>query len=370
MTSALFKEFIQTRLENMDHFQREVMRHEMSAAANRQKIAGSTQGVYSFDTNRWMWLVAADSAPLTPKFGNLQILIVSAIQDGDIELFHQAKQAGLIMESWEWADWADGFSGTADELINKLNSIREVRQVAGAACLACTSNPNAVSTQLLDRYSNVRVWSLVFHRLLSLGLQSDNAPAIAAYALEFFKEKTDMLFIVDVDHLLSRLIRAYQGDDLVSRLKYFERAMGEDSRLALAEYYLNRGQHKQAADLVADIRLISPALPRAALISALAALELGDARKAKSFVSYIEEPVTALKIQTRIAQIEKNHAAELAALTDLHQLCPDDGATFVQLLGVLKRIGQLELATQLCLKNQELFLDEPEVLNVIRSFIA
>ena len=364
-----FRKFLQARIESLEPFQREVMRHEMSAASNRQKIAGSHQGVHSFDTNRWMWLVAADSAPLTPKFGNLQILIVSALQDGDIELFHQAKQAGLIHGAWKWANWADGFKGSASELLEKLDSISEVRQVAGAACLACISNPNAVSTELLDRYSNVRVWSLVFHRLLSLGLQSENAATIARYALDLFTKQTDMLFITDVDSLLARLIRADNSDALLTRIKPFERAIGEDSRLALSEYHLGRGQHAEAAKMVADIRLLSPALPRAALISALAALEQGDPRKAKTFIPFIEDPATALKIQTRIAQLEKNHAAELAALTDLHQLCPDDGETFMQLLTVLKRIGQHELATQLCLKNQELFLDEPEVMAMIHSII-
>ena len=135
----------------------------------------------------------------------------------------------------------------------------------------------------------------------------------------------------------------------------------------MAEHYLNNNQHQQALQLVSDIRLISPALPRAALISALAALEQGDARKAESYVGYIEDQPTALKIQTRIAQKLKNPAAELAALTDLHELAPDDGDTFVQLLGVLRRLGQMELATQLCHKNQEMFLDDPEVMTVIRG---
>jgi hypothetical protein len=188
--------------------------------------------------------------------------------------------------------------------------------------------------------------------------------------LAILAKNLDILFSADTDRVLASLVDASSLDQPELALLPFKDAAGEWTQVAIARRHLENGRPQVALNMVKDLRFLSPAYEQAIAIAALAALESKDFNMTELYCHSIEDIDLRLKIVTRLAQVRGDVAAEVDALTTLYQRQPHDGQVFVQLIRVLARINQTELAKALCLQAQEQFYDDPTVQSMIQHFLT
>lgn len=346
----------------------ELLRHEMGATINRHRLTGRDEGMQSFNTSQLCGLVITQNG-WSREQPFITGLMLSALIDGEHDIFAAAQSEGLIPPSWDWAAWADNFTGDEADLLNRLAGIPHFREQCGAVCLATRSNPRAIGAKLLDRFCQVPL-ATVYHRLLRQGLNGPQAPAIAASELARLAERLEVLFAVDTDATLAALVGASALDHPERLVAPFRDAAGDLTRTALAQRHLERGRPQDALNLVKDLRFLSSAYNQAILIAALAALECKKFEMAEFYCRNITNEDTRLKITTRIAQATGDVNAEVDALTHLYERNQHDPHVFVQLVNVLRRIGQTALVSALCADAQERFDGDPLVDNVIRQVLT
>lgn len=347
---------------------RELLLHEMGATINRHRLTGKDEGMHAFNTSQLAGLVISQQG-WTREQPFVTGLMLSALVDGDIDIFDAAKAEGLVPESWTWVAWAYGFSGSDQELLQKVGTIAPVRERSGAVCLAVRNNPKAISARLLGSYCTMQL-AKVYHHLLNVALHGPQAAEIAASELTRLADRLEVLFAADTDATLARLVRASAIDHPEILIAPFKDAASDLTRTAVAQRHLERGRPSEALSLVKDLRFLSSAYDQAILVAALAALECQKYEMAEFFTRNIVDVDTRLKIVTRIAQATNNRAAELDALTTLYERNPHDSQIFVMLITALQRIGQTGMAAALCAEAQERYVNDPLVDRIIRSVLS
>lgn len=356
-------------MDGYDHLSREILRHEMSATMHRFQTTKTDTGVSSLNTAQLAWCVcgATDKDTLVehPVFA---AFLTSALFDGHPEVIKKADDLGLIPKTLPWVEWAIKFKGTSKDLLDKLAGSNLVRNTAGAAALAAHHCPDAVSGEMLKLFAN-KSMTKAFNQLALTGLTGANRHEVAETALTIYASNPEILFSGSVDSLLAQMISHSRPTEVDNLIRPFDGAIGERTRAAVAESKLRAGQPKHALELVKDQRLLSPAFGQSALIASLACLELNDIVQAERYAAHVEDQVTKMKIQTRIAQSRGDYAQELELLVDLHENDQSDPDTFMQLLTSLDRMGQHQMSRELCLARQELFLDNDLIKQQIAARI-
>jgi hypothetical protein len=347
---------------------REILLHEMGATINRHRLTGRDEGIHAFNTNQLCGLIISQ-ASWSRDQPFVTGLMLSALIDGEYDIFTTAKNEGLLPADWAWVSWADGFSGDEADLRKRLQSIAPIRERCGAVSLATRANPKAIGARLLGDFRSVPL-ATVYHQLLRAALTSAQAPTIAVSELTSLAEHLEVLFAADTDATLASLVRASTLDHPDIMTKPFKDAAGDLTRAALAQRHLERGRAQEALTLIKDTRFLSPAYNQAILIAALAALECGKFESAEFYCRSIADDDTRLKIVTRIAQAAGDVSTEVDALSRLYERNPQDAQVFVMLINVLMRIGQGALAKALCAEAQERFLDDPIVERFIRPILT
>jgi hypothetical protein len=342
----------------------EILRHEMGATINRNRLTGLEEGINSFSTDQLCWLAMSNPAwshghPL------VQALVLSAALDSRWDIVVEAERHRLIPDSWTWWGAAVGFPGSAPELLDFIQGQSEWRVRCGIAALATRGRPSLITPDLLLLFARQDL-AKCYHQLLLHGLSGAPTQALANAALSHGANCPELFFVGDVDPLLADLVRLGKPENPDAALAPFREAIGDFTRAAAAELDLERGLFRSALQRLNGIRLLSLAYPRSVLVAVLAALESQEFAIVKKHLPHIADLPTRLKVQTRLAQAENDTAGELDALTELHALTPGDGSVFGQLITVLERLGQDEIARHLCFTNQERFLDEPVLMQIIR----
>lgn len=346
----------------------EVLRHEMGATINRHRLTGRDEGMQSFNTSQLCGLVVAQHG-WTREQVFVTGLILSALVDGEFDIYQAAKDEGILPPSWNWLAWADGFSGTEAELVARLAAVPFDRERSGAVALATRNRPEAIGNQLLGDFCDPAL-ATVYHRLLRLALTGPHADQIAAHELVRLVDHLEILFAADVDATLALLVRATSMDHPEILIAPFRDAAGELTRTALAQRHLERGRAQEALAMVKDLRFLSSAYDQAILVAALAALECGKFEMAEFYCRNIADEDTRLKIVTRVAQASGDVGAEVDALTTLYERNQHDVQVFIQLINVLMRIGQTALVSALCADAQERFDGDPAVNAIIRRVLT
>jgi hypothetical protein len=295
--------------------------------------------------------------------------MLSALVDGEYEVFAKAKAEGLLPASWTWVTWADGFTGNEQDLRNRLRKVSDLRQHCGAVCLAVRNNPAAIGQDLLKDFCSEKL-ATVYHHVLKKALTGPQAAAIATSQLALLSERLEVLFAGDTDLILATLVRASDLDHPDVMLASFRDAAGDLTRVAVAQRHLERGRPQEALALVKDLRFLSTAYDQAILVAALAALECRKFEMAEFYCRNIADEDARLKIVTRMAQASGDVGAEVDALTTLYERNQHDPQVFLQLVNVLMRIGQTALVQALCADAQERFYGEPAVEAIIRQVMA
>lgn len=347
---------------------REILLHEMGATLNRHRLTGRDEGIHAFNTNQLCGLVIGQ-VKWSRDQPYVTGLMLSALIDGEHDIFAMAKNEGLLPVSWTWVSWAEGFSGDEADLRQRLQGIAQIRERCGAVSLATRANPKAIGVQLLGDFRSVSL-ATVYHQLLRAALTSAQAPTIAVSELACLAEHLEVLFAADTDATLASLVRASTLDHPDIMTRPFKEAAGDLTRAALAQRHLERGRAQEALSLVKDTRFLSPAYDQVILIAALAALECGKFESAEFYCRSIPDDDMRLKIVTRIAQATGDVSAEVDALSRLYERNPQDVQVFVMLINLLMRIGQTALAQALCAEAQERFLDDPIVDRFIRPILT
>ena len=346
----------------------EALRHEMTATLNRNALTRQEEGGFAFNTTQLCWIVSGNPA-WTTGHALHGALLLSALIDDRIEIFRDAQIADAIPAAWTWVSWADGFAGDEVELLGRLHGLDDHRQRCGAACLATRNRPQAIGRALLDGFRNAPM-ATVYHRLLGRALATANARSLAAGELSALGERLEVLFAADTDLTIATLVQASDLDQPSVAVAVFKDACGDFTTTAIARRHLERGRARQALDLVKDLRFLSPAFDQAIVVAALAALECKELELAKNYAGNIKEPRIRLQLITRLAQACGDAAAELNALVALATLCPKDAVTFVQLVNLLDRTKNGDLARQICFQAQERFVDDPLVADLVRRHLA
>jgi tetratricopeptide (TPR) repeat protein len=360
-----FRSFLASR--NAGHGVRDVLLHEMGATINRHRLTGREEGMQSFNTTQLCELVVSQRT-WTREQAFVTGLMLSALIDGESDIFDAAMAEGIVPPAWTWVSWARGFTGNEADLRRRLKAIAAVRERSGAVCLAVRTAPNAIGSALLSDFC-LPTFATVYHHLLRVGLTTSNSTAIADSELPRLAQQLEVLFAEDTDLTLATLVRAssYDHPDVITAP--FKDAAGDLTRTAIAQRHLEKGRPSEALALVQNLRLLSPAYDQAILIAALAALECGKRDKAEFFARNISDDDTRLKIVTRIAQASGDQAGELDALTRLYERNPTDTDVFIMLTNALLRLGQSALAYALASEAQERFGDDPLVARVIKPIL-
>ena len=357
-----FHAFLLSQMREDDP-QAEILRHEMGATLNRNRMTGLQEGIHSFNTDQLCWLL-----PSNPTWGPdhwmVQSLVLSAVIDDREDIVKAAEDCGLVPPAWTWWPLARHFDGTKFELHALYHTQTEWRLRCALVCLATRAHVELIDAQLLGWFARPDL-AKVHHQLLSRGIRGPQGRELAQSALQQLASCPELLFVADVDPTLADLIRVAQPHDPDAVLAPFREAIGDFTKGAIAELELERNDPFAALRRLNGLRQLSVAYPRSVLVAVLAALEAKQFDLVRRHVIHIENPIDRLKISTRLAQADGDASAELAALTELYELVPSDPATFSQLIAALERLGQDDIARHLCFTNQERFLDEPAVMKLI-----
>jgi hypothetical protein len=350
--------------------QQEVLRHEMNATLNRQRLTGQQEGMFSFNTSQLCWLVKAN--PTWPRDHFMVVgLFLSALIDEEQDIFFEAMDQGILPPTWTWVSWAKGFQGNADELLQQIATISDMRARCGAVSLATYTAPKAIGPQLLRDFCHPPL-AKVYHRLLTRALSQPSQPnghAVAESELKRLATHLEVLFACDTDAILAKLVQASDVDYPEKLTAPFKDAAGEWTLTAIASRHLERGRAAQALAMIKDLRLLSPAYDQAVIVAALAALECGQSEQAEFYARNIDSEETRLKIVTRIAQATGDVAVEMDALSRLYEIQPQDPQIFVQLINALIRTNHLDLIAALCADAQERFIGNQQVDTLIQRFL-
>lgn len=347
---------------------RDLLLHEMGATINRHRLTGREEGMHAFNTTQLCELVLGQRA-WSREQPFVTGLMLSALIDGDYDIFDAAKAEGLLPAAWAWVAWAVDFAGDESELRRLLGGIQAVRERCGAVCLAVRKNPDAIGALLLGDFCN-DLMAKVYHRLLRVALSGSKASLVADHELVRLAGRLEVLFAEDTDATLATLVKASSLDHPELPLAAFKDAAGELALTAVAQRHLENGRPQDALALVRDLRFLSPAYDQAILIAALAALECKKFEMADFYSRNITNEDMRLKVVTRIAQATSDTNTELDALTRLYERNPQDAQIFVMLISLLMRIGQSALVSALCADAQERFHDDPLVNRLIRPILA
>jgi hypothetical protein len=347
----------------------DVLRHEMAAVMNRKRLTGQDEGLSAFNTDQLIWMAAGlpDDAPQVPQF--VSAIAISGLIEGRPRFYDEAKASGYA--TWGWAVAVDGFTGSCDDLLAAIDRLCLIRERSGAVCLALRTAPAAAGSALLAAFRKADT-GMVYHRILDQALagRAPDLPALAAGELAALASAPEVLFASDVDMRLATLVRASGRTDLDALLAPFGESADDLTRIAWARNYMDAGRPEDAARVVKDVRLLSPAWPEASIIAAAANLELGRFDRAAAIAPHIEDEPKRLMVQVRVAQASRDVAAEAEALARLHEIMPGDPDAALQLLGALHRLGQAEQARLLAAEMQERYLDRPEILAIARRFLV
>lgn len=362
-----FRDFLVQRGATADASQ-ELLRHEMGATLNRHRLTGGDEGIQSFNTSQLCGLVVAQTA-WSREQAFVTGLMLSALIDGEHDIFAAAQAEGLIPAAWTWVSWADGFTGDATELRQRLSVIPHVREQCGAVCLATRTNPGCIGILVMSDFCHVPL-ATVYHHLLRKALAGPHAAAIATSELARLADHLEVLFAADTDATLAALVGACAIPHPEIMVAKFKDAAGDLTQAALAQRHLELGRPQQALELVKDMRFLSSAYDQAIVVAALSALECKKFEMAEFYCRSIPNEDTRLKIVTRVAQATGDPGVELDALTRLYERNPHDAQVFAQLVGLLMRIGQSALASALCADAQERFVGDAQVDRIIKRVLA
>jgi len=348
--------------------ERDMLLHEMGATINRHRLTGREEGMQAFNTTQLCELVLGQRA-WSREQPFVTGLMLSALIDGEFEIFDAARAEALLPPAWNWITWALDFAGDEAELRQRLGGIQAVRERCGAVCLAVRKNPDAIGVTLLSDFCNVAM-AKVYHRLARTALTGSTASIIADSELVRLAGHLAVLFAEDTDVTLATLVKASACDHPELQIAAFKDAAGELTRTAIAQRHLENGRPQDALALVRDLRFLSPAYDQAILIAALAALECKKFEMADFYSRNITNEDMRLKVVTRIAQATSDTNTELDALSSLYERNPQDAQIFVMLISLLMHIGQSTLVSALCAEAQERFHDDPLVNRLIRPILA
>lgn len=349
----------------------EMLRHEMSATINRNRLTRQEEGIHSFNTEQ-LNLVVCSNPSWSRDHIIFQAMLISNLIDGRLATFREAQACELIPDSWTWVTWADGFAGSESELCVQLNTIQDPRHRGGAVCLASATRSDCIGIYLLAAFCHPSM-AIVYHRLLAQVLAapaSAATAAIAAHELERLGNQLEVLFTADTDVTIATLVQASDLDHPEHLIFRVQEATGDFTRTAIARRHLERGRASEALAQIKDLRFLSPAYEQAILVAALAALEMGKIEEARGYAKDIVPDDLRLKVQTRIAQASGDIEAEAEALIDLYERNPADVQVFVQLVNVLDRLQRFDLSRDLCYRAQESFSGDPVVEAIIKRHLA
>lgn len=349
--------------------EQELLIHELGATLNRHsKISTDTSGFDRLNTAQLAHLLSHGNNIEAQHFIR-EALLLSAMIDGDLNTVDRAIDCHLIPARWGWLTEARAFTGDENAALRLLQATDRIREKCSLACLMARSRPECIGERFLLLFNKDRT-SRALARLIDIALDREDPTAIADFVLRWFKGIAVHLLDGHLDHILYRTVRHCREQNPHVVLAPHPMAIGERTRLALAEHAIRSQDYKRAVDYASGTRLLSQTFPRMAIIGTLALIEARSWDQALQASEHIEDLTTRLQCQVRIAQATGNTELELARLVDLHERDNSDPATFMQLLQCLDRLGQQDLARELSLKNQEQFLDQPEVMQVLQAYIA
>lgn len=346
-----------------DDPQAEILRHEMSATLNRNRMTGLQEGIHSFNTDQLCWLL-----PSNPQWEAshwlVQGLVLSAVIDARWDIVDKAEACNVISELWTWWPIAKGFTGDQAALATLIQGQVEWRQRCGVVSLATRARPELITATLLLDFARADL-SRVYYMLLVRGLKGPDGRNLARAALLQCANCPELIFAGDVDPTIAELVRVGQPEDPDLTLAPFKDVIGDLTKGAIAELELERGRPHDALRRLNGLRQLSVSYPRSVLVAVLAALESKNFEIVRRHLPHIPDAKLRFKIATRLAQAVNDPPAELDALTELYELDPNDASVFTQLITALDRMGQDEISRHLCFTNQERFLDQADVLKII-----
>ena len=357
-----------TRFNALGTLRDESLRQDLSSTLNRNRMTGEGIALLVCSTRQLAWMISVN--PTWPPEHPVRVaLLLQALIEEHYDVLQQAKTCALIPPHWQWLAWADGFNGSQAELLSHLQGIPGILERCAAVSLATRGNSGAIGNDLLAGF-RLNATAATYHTLLCRALAGSQAANIAHIQLTALRDTLEVLFVTDTDATIARLVLASDLDHPEEIIAPVAGATGDFTRTAIARRHCERGRYAEALATIKDLRFLSAAFDQAIVIAALSALEIGELPLASVYAGQIPEPVVRLKIQTRIAQAQKDPPAEVAALVDLYQLCPRDVEVFIQLVDVLDRIKQPALANQVCLQAQERFVDHPTVTAIVQRHLA
>ena len=195
-----------------DDPQAEILRHEMSATLNRNRMTGLQEGIHSFNTDQLCWLL-----PSNPQWDAahwlVQGLVLSAAIDARWDIIEKAEACNVVPEAWSWWPIARQFTGDQAALVALMQTQVEWRQRCGVVSLASRDRPELITSSLLLDFARPDL-ARVYYMLLVRGLKGPEGRALGRAGLQQCASCPELIFAGDVDPTLAELIRVGQPEDI------------------------------------------------------------------------------------------------------------------------------------------------------------
>ncbi len=231
-------------------------------------------------------------------------LVLKSLSAGQTDLLNKGLECGMI-PGWWWLESARNWHNRDPEPFHEFaNAIASTIDRGAAVVLATRRVPWLASNEVLALIRQPES-ALAYHTALCSALGTQNAAEVSRCQLAELVEHLDVLLSGPADRTLAGLVAPYNGPDIAKAIAPFGAAAGELTQIALAERYCDSAQYVKALDIIGGIRFLSETFPKAQIIGAVCAIQLGNAALANVFISRVEDSALASQLETAVEQLGK-----------------------------------------------------------------
>ncbi len=281
-----------------------------------------------------------------------------ALVEDDAELCRIMGECGVAAPVHAWHQHL--LACDEGEAVAMLAKASDPEELAAIQTVVARRFPALVSPEWLWLVpANAPTMSYALARAL-LAQRGDLAGSVGSY----LASRRDVLLAREPDPLLSMLV-ARSAEHPQVTLAPFEGIYGEETVVAAAAWHLEHNEAAEAMQLAAGIRALSVHSEQAALIGALAAVQLGRAEDLAQFRSLICGRNAQAQLTIRLGESDPRLIRD-EDLVPLMDVClVSEPELFFRALRLLLARKRLDLARQVCARRQGDYLDHPELAQII-----
>lgn len=286
-----------------------------------------------------------------------------ALVEDDAELCRIMGECGVAAPVHAWHQHLLGCDEA--EAVARLANAIDPEERAAIQTIIARRFPGQASPEWLWQVpANLPTVCYALARAL-LSQRGDLAGSIGSY----LASHREVLLAREPDPLLSMLV-AQSAEHPQVTLAPFEGIYGEETVVAAAAWHLEHNEPAEAIQLAAGIRPLCIHSEQAALIGAIAAVQVGRADQLAQFRSLICGRNAQAQLTIRLGESDPRLIRD-EDLVPLMDVClVSEPELFYRALRLLLARKRLDLARQICARRQGDYQDHPELSKIIAAVLA